>query len=312
MLKCFDAYALDIYQHTANREVCDKMSDPWEIDETMLIFGGPYSNYAATVAMRNRVTELGIPAERVICTGDIIAYCGEPCDTLDLIRDWGIHVVMGNCEESLAHGEADCGCGFEPDSECSVLAVTWYEYSNRRVTAAQRRWMSELPRRLDFAMSSMDFRVVHASLNSINEFVFASSEPEARLSQIRNAGVDVVIGGHSGIPFGQQLEERYWLNAGVIGMPANDGGTHGWYLLLEPGESGINASWHQLDYDYSSSRESTVAAGMGAYGNALADGLWPSIDILPAVEAQQTGKPLNLESLRIEPTCHPRRVNSVR
>ena len=312
MLKYFDACALDIYQHTANREVCDKMSDPWKIDETMLIFGGPYSNYAATVAMQNRATELGIPAERVICTGDIIAYCGEPCETLDLIRDWGIHVVMGNCEESLAHGENDCGCGFEPDSECSVLAVTWYEYSNRRVTAAQRRWMSELPRRLDFVMSSMDFRVVHASLNSINEFVFASSEPAARLSQIRNAGVDVIIGGHSGIPFGQQLEERYWLNAGVIGMPANDGGTHGWYLLLEPSESGIKASWHQLDYDYSSSRESTIAAGMGAYGNALADGLWPSIDILPAAEAQQTGKPLNLEPLRIEPAYHPHRVNSVR
>ena len=56
------------------------MSDPWIIDETMLIFGGPYSNYAATVAMQNRATELGILAERVICTGDIIAYCGEPCD----------------------------------------------------------------------------------------------------------------------------------------------------------------------------------------------------------------------------------------
>jgi len=172
--------------------------------------------------------------------------------------------------------------------------------------------MSELPRSLDFVMSSIDFKVVHASLNSINEFVFASSEPEARLSQIRNAGVDVVIGGHSGIPFGQQLEERYWLNAGVIGMPANDGGTHGWYLLLEPGEPGINASWHRLDYDYSSSRQSTIAAGMSAYGNALADGLWPSIDILPAAEAQQTGKPLNLEPLRIEPTYHPRRVNSAR
>ena len=76
MLKCFDACALDIYQQSANREVCDKMLDPWKIDETMLIFGGPYSNYAASVAMQNCATELGIPAERVICTGDIIAYCG--------------------------------------------------------------------------------------------------------------------------------------------------------------------------------------------------------------------------------------------
>ena len=63
MLEFTDASALHIYQQNANREVADKMIDPWNIDEAMLIFGGPYSNYAATVAMQNRATELGIPAE---------------------------------------------------------------------------------------------------------------------------------------------------------------------------------------------------------------------------------------------------------
>ncbi len=277
------------------------MIDLGNIDATTLIFGGPYSNYAATVAMQSRARELDIPADRVICSGDIIAYCGEPCETLDLIRDWGIHVVMGNCEESLAQGEDDCGCGFEAGSECSVLAVTWYEYSNRRVTASQRRWMSELPRSIDFEMSATRVKVVHASLDSINEFVFASSATEARLQQIRDAAVDVVIGGHSGIPFGQALEERYWLNGGVIGMPANDGGQHVWYLLLEPRQAGFDTSWHRLDYDYQLSSASTIEAGMGAYGQALADGLWPSIDILPEAEAGQSGQPLQLQQLRIEP-----------
>ncbi len=277
------------------------MTDLGNINGTTLVFGGPYSNYAATVAMQRRARELDIPADRVICSGDIIAYCGEPCETLDLIRDWGIHVVMGNCEESLAHGQDDCGCGFEAGSECSVLAITWYEYSNRRVTTSQRSWMSKLPRSIDFEMSATRVKVVHASLNSINEFVFASSAAEARLQQIRDAAVDVVIGGHSGIPFGQALEERYWLNSGVIGMPANDGGHHVWYLLLEPRETGFDASWHRLDYDYQLSRDSTIEAGMGGYGQALADGLWPSIDILPEAEARQTGQPLELQALRIEP-----------
>jgi predicted phosphodiesterase len=277
------------------------MIDLGNVDATMLIFGGPYSNFAATAAMQTRAVDLGIPAERIICTGDIIAYCGEPCETLDLIRDWGIQVVMGNCEESLAQGEADCGCGFAAESECSLLAVTWYEYANRRVTAAHRRWMYELPRSIDFIMSAASFRVLHAGLNSINEFVFASSPTAARLAQIRHSGIDAIVGGHSGIPFGQRLEERYWLNAGVIGMPANDGGRHCWYMLLEPGESGCTASWHRLDYDFASSRDSTVDAGMGAYGNALANGLWPSIDILPQAEAQQTGQPLDLQPLQIAP-----------
>ena len=269
------------------------MTDLGTIDGPLLVFGGPYSNFAATAAMRARVDELGLSPAQVICTGDVVAYCGEPCETLDLIHDWGVHLVMGNCEESLAFGEDDCGCGFEPDSACSILAVTWYEFANRRVTAEQRRWMSNLPRAIEFSLAGTRFRVVHGSLDSINEFVFASSDKQGALQQMRDDGIDCVIGGHCGIPFGQHLEERHWLNAGVIGMPANDGGQHGWYLLLEPGEQGIEASWHRLVYNYSLSRQTTVAAGMQAYGEALASGLWPSIDILPGAEAGQTGQKLD-------------------
>lgn len=275
------------------------MTDVARFDAPLLIFGGPYSNLAATRAMQSRALELGIPASRVICTGDVIAYCAEPVETLDLIRDWGIGVVMGNCEESLANGEEDCGCGFEADSECSILAVTWYEYANRRVSKAQRQWMRNLPRSIDFVMAQTRFRVIHASLDSINEFVFASSDQQNRQAQIHDAGVGAVIGGHSGIPFGQQLGEGFWLNAGVIGMPANDGGNHGWYMLLEPRGDSVEASWHRLNYEHARSSSSTIAAGMRAYGEALSTGLWPSVDILPETEIDQTGQPLQLPSLRI-------------
>ncbi len=44
----------------------------------VLVFGGPYSNLAATQAMRQQAEDLAIPPNRVICTGDLIAYCAEP------------------------------------------------------------------------------------------------------------------------------------------------------------------------------------------------------------------------------------------
>ena len=265
----------------------------------MLIFGGPYSNLQATIAMQARAAELEIPASRTLCTGDIVAYCAEPAETIDLIRCWGIHLVMGNCEESLAFGEADCGCGFKPGSSCSMLAVTWYQYADSRVTRDQRHWMQQLPRSIEFEMAGTRFKVVHASLPSINEFVFASSDASNKVTQIREAGVDVIIGGHSGIPFGQRIDNKTWLNAGVIGMPANDGNSHGWYMLIEPVDDGLDVSWHRLDYNHSASQQSTIAAGMQEYGLALGSGLWPSTDILPETEARQTGQPLNLPPLRI-------------
>jgi predicted phosphodiesterase len=269
------------------------------VTQRLLVFGGPYSNLAATMALQARADELDIPAERIICTGDIVAYCAEPGQTLELIRQWGIHVIMGNCEEALAFSEPDCGCGFAADSSCSALAITWYEFADSRVSVEQRRWMQDLPRSIEFEIGGKGFKVVHGSLSSINEFVFASSDTPGKLAQIREAGVDALIGGHCGIPFGQGIEKLFWLNAGVIGMPANDGGSHGWYMLIDPVAGGTKVSWHRLDYDHAASRRTTIAAGMTEYGQALFDGRWPNIDILPATESRQSGQPLDLPPLHI-------------
>jgi predicted phosphodiesterase len=275
------------------------MLDLGKQDGRLLVFGGPYSNLAATAAMRRRAGELDIPPERVICSGDLVAYCGEPAQTVDLVRDWGIHVVMGNCEESLAFNEADCGCGFDAGSQCSALALAWYRYADSRIDDSHRRWMQALPRALELRISGRRFRVLHGSPSSINEFVFASSDRGAKLEQLRRAGVDAIIGGHCGIPFGQGIGDRYWLNAGVIGMPANDGSSQGWYLLVEAAADGPVCSWHRLEYDFRSSQRSTIAAGMVEYGEALASGLWPSMDVLPEAERGQRGKALDLPAIRI-------------
>ena len=269
------------------------------LNQRVLVFGGPYSNLAATRAMAARALDLGLEPDHIICSGDIVAYCGEPAETVELIRDWGIHVVMGNCEESLAASEPDCGCGFEPGSSCSALAVNWYRYADERVSPAQRRWMQALPRSIDFEMAGRRFKVIHGSLDRINQFVFASDDAIAKRAQLDAAGADIIVGGHAGIPFGQTLDNGWWLNAGVIGMPANDGSPRVWYMLIEEAAGKLEISWHRLEYDFAVSSASTVAAGMPEYGQALQSGLWPSMDILPAAERAQQGHPLDLPPISI-------------
>ncbi len=76
-------------------------------------------------------------------------------------------------------------------------------------------------------------------------------------------------------------------------MPANDGGSHGWYMLIDPQGGGLDISWHRLEYDYEISQRLTTAAEIAEYGQALGTGLWPNTDILPEIETRQTGQPLN-------------------
>lgn len=78
--------------------------DLGQLHEPILVFGGPYGNLQATLAMREKADELGIPASRVLCNGDTVAYCAQPEETVSLLQQWGPRVMQGNCEESLATG----------------------------------------------------------------------------------------------------------------------------------------------------------------------------------------------------------------
>jgi len=264
----------------------------------VLIFGGPYSNLAATQAMRQRAEELDIPPHRVICTGDLIAYCSEPAETLQLVRDWGIGVVQGNCEESLGKDAADCGCGFEAGTTCSLLSVEWYQYASQKIAATDRVWMHHLPKSLRFELAGRSVMVVHGGVNQINRFIFPSTPEAVKREELDLAGSDILIGGHSGIPCGELVDRRVWLNAGVIGLPANDGTRDGWYLLINSEEERIHFSWQRLSYAAELTQRNMRAADLKAgYAETLLTGLWPSMDVLPAAERARRGEPIEMKPL---------------
>ncbi len=263
-----------------------------QLNGPLLVFGGPYSNLAATNAMREEAERLAIPPDHIICTGDIVAYCAEASETLEMIRDWGVHVVQGNCEESLGNESLDCGCGFDEGSSCSLLSIEWYNYANRQITAEQRHWMADLPSRLDFSHSGLTISVVHGSTENISEFIFPSTSEALMQNRLAATSADVVIGGHCGLPFGKKLKNGYWLNSGVIGMPANDGTPDVWYMLLTPDSHGLKASWHRLSYDAElSQRRMNEVALCAVYAEALTSGKWPSDTILPESDHKNTSLP---------------------
>lgn len=278
-----------------------------QLSGPVCLFGGPYSNAHALEALQQALSVHAIPPSNIICTGDMVAYCGQPVETLDQIKAWGIPVVMGNCEESLAQAADDCGCGFDEGSSCSLLSVSWYRFSNQLISDEHRSWMASLPRFIDFSLNGLRFGVTHGSPERINEFVFESSSEQRKISLMRDLEVDVMVGGHCGLPFGQALGAwRYWLNSGTIGMPANDASSRVWYLILKPEEDGVSARWHSLDYDIWGAQDAMLKAGLpDAYRLALADGLWPSMDVLPEPERLACGHALHPESLLLRAERSP-------
>ena len=111
----------------------------------VLVFGGPYSNQQALQALLAEAARRQVPAASMICTGDVVAYCGAPVETIGAIRAAGCAVVAGNCEVQLAAGALDCGCGFEDGSACDLLSAGWFAFASAHVGAPDRDWMGGLP-----------------------------------------------------------------------------------------------------------------------------------------------------------------------
>jgi uncharacterized radical SAM superfamily Fe-S cluster-containing enzyme len=263
------------------------------MDGPVLVFGGAYSNLEATEALLTAADRHGIPPERIICTGDVVAYGADAAATLALVRRAGIPVIMGNCEESLASNAADCGCGYAAGSACELMSVAWYAHADRSLDQEARAWMATLPRRLDIVIAGRRLAVIHGSVRQINRFIFASTPAAVKREELDAAQCDGVVAGHCGIPFTEVIDGRLWHNAGAIGMPANDGTPRVWYSILSPTREGIAIAHHVLAYDHQRAAQKMRGERLPeGYAAALESGLWPSCDVLPAAEFGQRGAAL--------------------
>lgn len=261
----------------------------------MLIFGGVYSNLQALEAMRFRADELGIPPSNVICTGDVVAYCAQPEECLQLVQDWGIHCLAGNVEIQLSTGQNDCACDFEDGGRCDTFSKNWYPFAQSAISERSLAWMKSLPTFMKFEYANKQMAVVHGSYHHISEFIFASTEWAVKEKNFAATDCDVILAGHCGLPFSQAKNGKHWLNAGVIGMPANDGTPRVWYLLLDDKED-FQFRHQPLIYDYKKASLLMIEKQLPAeYAKTLVTGIWDNCEILPEVETNKRGVSLMFE-----------------
>lgn len=250
----------------------------------MLLFGGPYSNAQATLALMDAARARGIPAGQIICTGDVVAYAGDPVQTVALVRALGCTVVAGNCELQLASGALDCGCGFEEGSTCDLLSVNWFNHASQAIDQDDKVWMCSLPDVVSFTHGGARYGVLHGGVTDVARFIWRSSEDavfaqEWQVLEESIGQVDRIIAGHCGIPFVKDTSRGQWINAGVVGMPPHDGRQKTRYATLADGRIAL----HALDYDAKKAAARMHDVGLPPdYARSLISGYWPSEDVLPA------------------------------
>ncbi len=255
-------------------------------DGELLIFGGIYSNLHALKQLKLEAEKLNIAPNNIICTGDIVAYCAYPEECIQFVKDWGIHCIAGNVEYSLREDENDCGCNFSEGSNCDLFSKKWFPYAKDKVSQKSIKYLKSLPEFINFKYNNKKYSVIHGSYFNTSQFIFKSTDWTIKADNFKATSSDVILSGHCGIPFVDQKEDKLWLNAGVIGMPANDGNTHTWYLTMHENKH----QFRKLIYDHNNASKAMLYQNLPKeYAQTLIDGIWDNCDILPEEETSRQG-----------------------
>lgn len=273
----------------AFKEECMQISELGDIAGPVAVYGGPCSNAHAVRRLFDLCDAWGVAKGARISTGDVVGYAAQPAESVALVRARGGPVVAGNVERQLAAAADTCGCGFGEGTTCAVLAEDWYAFARRQIGAEARRWMEALPDVVTFAQAGRRFAALHGGVTDIARFLWPVSPGKDFATEIealeRAVGpVDVILAGHAGIPFRKTVGRHLWVNAGNVGMPANDGRPETAFAMVEGGEVRIL----RLGYDWAAAQATMRARGVApAYAEALGTGWWPSEEVLPPAMQRQ-------------------------
>jgi predicted phosphodiesterase len=187
--------------------------------------------------------------------GDLVGYAPWPNETVALLRANHISGVSGNYDSTVATDYAHCGCRYE-DPRQEQLSHASYDWTRRHVASETRRWLGELPFRLDVKplgghSAGPTVILVHGT-PTLNTLYWDEDRPDSFcLKMAQHAGAkagDVLCFGHTHKPWHREVDRIHFVNTGSVGRP-KDGDWRAGYVLLDAGSGVVSVEVVRVEYD---------------------------------------------------------------
>ncbi len=195
----------------------------------------------------------------VYCLGDLVGYGANPNEVIEIIRRRRLPTVMGNYDEGVGYDMDDCGCAYTTPAAKHLgdLSLKW---TREHVTADNKAFLRSLLPSIRFEVVGKRALLVHGSPRKINEYVY-ETRPQYSLEHIaRSAQADLLIFGHTHLPYVKQVAGVLFVNDGSVGKP-KDGDVRAAYALVEL-DGAPRAAIRRVEYDVAAAAAAVRASGL--------------------------------------------------
>jgi putative phosphoesterase len=179
--------------------------------------------------------------------GDLVNYGPQPSEVIDFVRGHAAVVVSGNHDFAIGAGD---------DPHCSPafreMARAMQDYTQSVLTEAERAWLRGLPHSARREVDGTRFLLCHATPSDL--FRYGPAEAGFWRQEAAATDADILLVGHTHLPFDLNLGDQRVVNPGSVGQPKH-GRPEACYAVWNDGEIELRSQ----PYDFEATIDKLLA-----------------------------------------------------
>jgi len=204
-----------------------------------------HSNLHALEAVLAEIKELD--PQMIVCAGDLVGYGAFPNECCRKVEEVAGAGVVGN------HDLAALTRDTSYMNPYAKKAAIW---TADNLDPESRRYLLSLRTETRVKIQDMRLAMFHGSSRDVSEYVY---EEDADDHMVTRAACEILIMGHTHVPYEKRTRSGLIVNPGSVGQP-RDGDPQASYAVLDTER--LSATIERVEYDIELAAKAITAAGL--------------------------------------------------
>ena len=206
-----------------------------------------------------------IPNLPIYCVGDFVGYGANPKEIIQWAKEKKVKAVLGNHDYATLTGDVKWF------NDIATSAINW---TSKQINSAEKKFLGSFPKINIVKLKDFKMLMVHGSpTNNLFEYVHPATHEHLFNGYLKKNKVDIIVLGHTHIPFTWKGKNGTVINPGSVGQPRSKN-SKAQYVILKEKNGTIETIHKAIPYDIETTAKKIKTAGLPRF---LADRLFKGI-----------------------------------